>query len=428
MQKLLLLNLLSFYSLLTFSQAIDSVSISHCKYFTPPITEYGYTVDSFDARDLKINSWFYDSLWQPTQRSLFTYSNSGKLLYEVIEENADTGWITRRNYFYTYDGSDSLTEDKWFYYYYTSGAVSSTYAQKKTYQRDTINPRVTLVNFNYIDSTASWDSSSVYISSFDSLNKIILEEFYYRNQSGNFDLNDFIEFYYLPGGDLDYSLHSEFNSLTKEQRIYTPSGLLFEVVDSSWNYQLLQFDARMYEQNYYDSVNNLIGHSTNLILSGGMIDQLDTASYQYNDLNRLLVYSFQASGGGGYEGSYVYDSLQVMIQSHRCGWNHGDGLNCQDCDYTYFKAPFNPVVSEFSQPAFEIYPNPAELSFNITSDEKSIDHIAIDIYNLLGESVFFQKTGIQSGWKIEMPTEAAGIYFVHLTTSSGISVQKVLIK
>lgn len=426
MRVQLLIAFLAIFSQNIFSQSIDSVSVAYCRYFYPPITEYGYTVDSFDTQHLKRNSWLYDSLWQPIQRTIYSYSNSEEPTHMMVEENQDTAWIVRRETFNIYDSQDSLIDNSWFYYYYSSGIITSTYGQKKSILRDTIDRSATTWNFNYIDSITTWDTTSIFISAFDSLFRINQEDFFYRGGSGNFQLTNTIEYFYLPTGSLDYTINSYSNSIDKIQNIYYPTGFIFQRVDSSWNFQSQQWNARKIEEYYYDSNYNVIAHSNNLIIDS-LFSCLDTSSYQYDIFNNQIAYSFQSCDGGGNEGSFVLDSLQLLIHSHNCSWNHGDGYNCQDCDYTYYKGPFNQDILEKSQNVFSIFPNPAASFITLKGNWSMEENILIEIYNTLGVAIKFPLTKEKTELQVDISFLHPGLYFVMVTNSKGSFVQKLVL-
>ncbi|CAN5562190.1 hypothetical protein BH11BAC1_BH11BAC1_04040 [soil metagenome] len=426
MPKKLLIVFLLFISRQVFSQTIDSVKVAHCKYFYAPTTSYGNTVDSFDTQKLIRNSWMYDSLWQPVQRTIFTYSGSGQMVHKIEEENSDTAWAIFQETFNSYNNHDSLVENKWFYYYYTAGLLSSTYGRKTKYLYDTLLHNLTRIDFNYIDSIASWDTSYFNISNFDSLNRIALQEFYYRGPDGNFHLSNTYDFFYLPGGLLDYRINLNSNSMDKYQYTYYPAGYLYQMVQNSWNYQTQQWFPRIIEEYYYDSSFNLIAHSNNLIIDS-MLAFLDSSSCQYDEFNNQVSYMYQSNTGGGNEGTFMYDSLQILAHSHQCSWNHGDGLSCQDCDYSYFKGPFNQGLMELSQRSIAIYPNPAEYFFMITGNWNRDENISLKIYNTLGKEIEFFVEKVSVGFKVDISFLNHGIYFVNISDKNQSYTEKLVV-
>jgi hypothetical protein len=424
--KRILFFLLLFYSRVCNGQTIDSIVVSNCKWFAPPDSGTSVRVDSFDVNHLLINSNSYylssDSTWNEHDRVLNTYSNSNFLLQQAKQKWIDTAWITYDETINQYDSDDSLIENYWFYYDYYSGALSFTQGHRYTYSRDTINHTTTTLYRNYVDSLARWDNSYLFLYKYDSLQRLSVQLRFYPDTSGNLVLNDSIEYFYLTNDSLDYFIQNSFTSLGLEQYNYNTDGFLFKILHNAWNYQTHKWDAKSFDQNYYDSSYNITASTWHMYIDT-LIDWCgDSAAYQYDSFNHQIYRSFQSCGGGGSEGYSIYDNSEIIRHKHFCSWSHGGNYQCSDCDFTYFTAPFHNEVLEIERNNFQLYPNPATNSFtinNFSTNEKLI----VVIVNVMGEIVYAKNLFGKNEYSVGADL-AKGIYFVRVNDA----VQKLIIE
>jgi uncharacterized delta-60 repeat protein len=88
----------------------------------------------------------------------------------------------------------------------------------------------------------------------------------------------------------------------------------------------------------------------------------------------------------------------------------------------------SPETKGMLTPATFIYPNPSNGSFSINSEEPIS---AIDIVNALGEKVYSFNQPVDggvSGISVDLSAHAAGIYFIRLKTSIGVTNHKLIIQ
>jgi len=90
----------------------------------------------------------------------------------------------------------------------------------------------------------------------------------------------------------------------------------------------------------------------------------------------------------------------------------------------------NLLTSPFSNAEFDVFPNPAHQSINVTINDNIGGSSNLSISNILGESVYNKKiTGDESISKLDVSGLKPGFYFVRLTDDSGRSgVRKIIIQ
>jgi glucose/arabinose dehydrogenase len=78
-----------------------------------------------------------------------------------------------------------------------------------------------------------------------------------------------------------------------------------------------------------------------------------------------------------------------------------------------------------------IYPNPNEAVFTISFTNKIAQHIDISVSNILGQTIFEEGNNFDKG-KHQIPVElnqkSAGVYFLHLKTTEGMTTKMFVVK
>ena len=87
----------------------------------------------------------------------------------------------------------------------------------------------------------------------------------------------------------------------------------------------------------------------------------------------------------------------------------------------------NSAVNELTQleAQVNIYPNPSQGKFAITSDRFKIENV--EVYNVMGEKIYSKQSSHEQETQINISSESQGIYFVRVNTSMGIVSKKVLL-
>jgi uncharacterized repeat protein (TIGR03803 family) len=96
---------------------------------------------------------------------------------------------------------------------------------------------------------------------------------------------------------------------------------------------------------------------------------------------------------------------------------------------TLVNAPVVTAMSEVSEPQnITVYPNPSNGRFTIESSV--VGHRSVEIYNVLGESVFSQYSIPSTKYSIDISNQPLGVYFlkVYNTQQQTISTQKIVIQ
>lgn len=86
----------------------------------------------------------------------------------------------------------------------------------------------------------------------------------------------------------------------------------------------------------------------------------------------------------------------------------------------------NPIDAQM-----EVFPNPNTGTFTLVFYPENTDRIQIQLFNVLGEQVYFSSPGVTPGKILEVvsPEKAeAGIYFLRVSTGSKYFVKKIIIK
>ena len=85
-------------------------------------------------------------------------------------------------------------------------------------------------------------------------------------------------------------------------------------------------------------------------------------------------------------------------------------------------------ISDFSPEVFRIYPNPSKNIFNISA--KAINHFHFNVTDITGKIVVERTKVIvkNNGYMLNMGNHASGIYFLNVTTESGKTTKKLILK
>lgn len=75
----------------------------------------------------------------------------------------------------------------------------------------------------------------------------------------------------------------------------------------------------------------------------------------------------------------------------------------------------------------KVFPNPSKGAFVVTTTEAGFEVSDIKVMDALGKQVTFQSTGMQEGIQLDLTSQPAGIYFIHVSINGNWSAHKVQI-
>jgi uncharacterized repeat protein (TIGR03803 family) len=192
-----------------------------------------------------------------------------------------------------------------------------------------------------------------------------------------------------------------------------------------------------YKHIYDCTISPYTGEMGTLTLSGNLLYGL-TYGAGVNDLGN--IFSIDTSGSG-YEDLVDFDSFSKPYGAHPYGslissGNVFYGMTQEGGGEYGVIFSYNTLLTSIqglseTSGIMNIYPNPSTGKFQVTGIKSQVSNI--EVYNLLGEKVFNSEirtlpTDRQGeGSEIDFTNHPDGIYFIHVNTSEGTEVKKIII-
>jgi hypothetical protein len=134
-------------------------------------------------------------------------------------------------------------------------------------------------------------------------------------------------------------------------------------------------------------------------------------------LCKFDVFNMPATGG------YGIDATKMKIRFVTDHWQEGDGFELEY--WTILGINQNSGLSDIN-----VYPNPATnfLNVELTSEAQNIDMNVVDMSGKILYSNTVSHNGGSQIYKVPVSNLASGIYFLHMNTPSGKTIQKFIVK
>ncbi|MBX2960348.1 MAG: fibronectin type III domain-containing protein [Flavobacteriales bacterium] len=148
--------------------------------------------------------------------------------------------------------------------------------------------------------------------------------------------------------------------------------------------------------------------------------------------NQSLTLNAPAGGPYGYSWSTSESTSSITVDTASLGGNGTYNITVSVIDFStmcIYNDAINVTFSictgikENSSIGFAVYPNPTNGMLTIRADEKG----TVEITNLQGK-VVYKNTLNSTSQVINLSENAKGVYFVSITTSKGVEVQKIVIQ
>jgi hypothetical protein len=208
--------------------------------------------------------------------------------------------------------------------------------------------------------------------------------------------------------------------------------------DDSTNVFLMKVNAdgdTVWTRTYGDGAQDEAFHFSKMPDGGYLLPGVSTSYTNTTDSTQMLIVRTDSSGHSGcheQDGHPIIDTTnfitqtlnftftsgltEAVVTSISLAWNE----SAEDaCLYT--------GVNEITTDAIDVYPNPASGIVNIVNRNSGIDKI--EMYNLLGESIFTKTFSLPSlETSIDVSGYLPGIYFITVSTASSSTTKKVIIQ
>ncbi len=185
--------------------------------------------------------------------------------------------------------------------------------------------------------------------------------------------------------------------------------------------------------------------------------------YESNENNNTDVSSFQItvtttytittssnpSNGGSTTGGGIYTQGQSCTVNATAtanslwqfdNWTENGNIVSNNSNYTFTVYNSRELVANFHDDGigfdnnyyknnFVIYPNPTNDEINILFTEKKNKKISININNVFGKMIYFEKdnSALEKLIKIDVSNFPSGIYFVNIQTPDGVITKKIIV-
>ena len=88
-------------------------------------------------------------------------------------------------------------------------------------------------------------------------------------------------------------------------------------------------------------------------------------------------------------------------------------------------------VDQFDETEINVYPNPATSFVNIEVTSDKAQQFNASVVDMMGKTVYIDQFNHDGGsgiYKINVNNLAKGVYFLHLNSENGQSVQKIVVR
>lgn len=406
---------------------------------------YGYSQDSATHQ------------WVVYARNKYTYDANNNQTNELGQQWFVNKWWNYFQYTYVYDLDNNMINETDLYYTDTTNICDNDYSLNRICTYDTNNNMTDSINQRWNYTSNSWANSTKYTFTYDT-NINMIKKLYQLSSGGVGWINDRQWTYtYNSHNDIKSELQSYFDGSTwnsSNQILYTYDiyynmiKALEKVINGSWvnSYQTIWT---------YDTNNNIISQLYQY-WNGNSWENNIICSCTY-DLNNNRTSVFQQNwNGSAWENAfityYTYNTNNNLIGEYRQSWVSGawenwcefiwticgDNNNCmrtQNFNYwdnnswvkndslITFCIPYTGIADEPQAKIseFEIFPNPANTSLTIESQQKSV----IEIFNIEGQIIkAFNNADKET--IIDISNLSSGVYIIKAKTDRGVAIKKFI--
>ncbi|MCR4826000.1 MAG: T9SS type A sorting domain-containing protein, partial [Bacteroidales bacterium] len=88
-------------------------------------------------------------------------------------------------------------------------------------------------------------------------------------------------------------------------------------------------------------------------------------------------------------------------------------------------------INQFDETEINVYPNPATSFVNVEVTSDEVQHFNASVVDMMGKTVYVDQFNHDGGtglYKINVNNLAKGVYFLHLNSENGKSVQKIVVR
>lgn len=354
--------------------------------------------------DSTLHSYYddWDSIWFTNQKTEYSYTSIGLIQEEISGDLYNNVWTPYWKKTYSYTPNNVLTDIVSFWWDYNTNGWMNNY--KQVYTHNALGQNTEIVHHYWNDSLSVWDNDykekytynsfgnwdSVYMYSWDhSANNWLLEMRAKVNYNSNQTMSNAI---------VQYWTGVIWMSVFKIEWAYDANSFLISETESEFDIQTLSF-IPSYRSLY---TNNSSGH---VLIEEG----------QYYDINAWVSnykneYTLDANNYIQIEISYWYDP-SIM------SWSVNGKIE-------YFYTNVTSVNDLVAKTTVKTYPNPASDVLIINSDDEISN---LRIFNINGQLVMSINPASKEA-TVDVSNFANGIYFVHVLSNKGNSVQKIIVQ
>jgi hypothetical protein len=344
------------------------------------------------------------STWVNSTLITNTYDLNNNQTSHLSQSWSGSEWLNEIKFTYTYDANNNQISNKeeiW------TGSYWFNYSQS-LYTYDANSNQIS--GLMQVWNNSTWENHSLYTYTYDANNHPIVYLFQYWN---GIDWDNFSQSTYTY--DENYNLTS--------------------VLRKTWNGSAWE-DS--WESTYtYDANSNLI-NELRQNWNGTTWENYWLDTYTYDENNNVLNYSWENWNGSSWvhclQINYTYDSDNLMQSNVLIWWNDtGSAIEEMDSTYYYFHTVLGVEERENKLECFSIFPNPNNGKFTIIGNNPVI---SVEIYNSLGELIFFEnnlsgEASMENGPtktkpQINISTLPRGVYFVRVLDETTVELGKLI--
>jgi len=336
------------------------------------------------------------NLPNPFWKTEYTYTSTG-LIHEVISGKFEGNvWTPLTKLSYVYGTNDDLTNKL----YYNWHSINNTWSNSRNdvYTYNALgDTSVVLIQF-WNSSNMDWVNSSKYSYTYDA--------------NGNVDVLSCCNFYSSYNCYDDYRVEFSYNSNQ------TVSSALVEIFDDYiWEYKNQYFWD-------YDANNFLISYTVTYLNTNSYV----LYSYTNNSTGHPVIEEVNVFHENNWTPSYKHENIlnsdnYILQKIHNSfDSNSSNWYVAKITDYFYHAlTSVNDIANNTS---VRTYPNPVSDVLIINSDDEISN---LRIFNITGQLVASFNPASKEA-TIDVSSFANGVYFVHVLSKDGNSVQKIIVQ
>lgn len=367
-----------------------------------------YTYDNLGNTTVELRKWWVFTAWENLEQIVNTYNIHNDRTESKNQSWQNNNWVTDGGYqnAYTYDANNKIIVDVEKRWNRDLGGLENSQKTDYTYSNNELK-EITYSSWDYVNRNWTYQEKYIYVwYNFDKEQplSIVIE----ANNYGKLETNERRTFTYtgnnyvgvadlLVAGNWEHAFRYTYSELDTYGS-YTSVGE--EYIDGNW----VNSDK---ETDIYDSKKNEISY-----IGEGWISNAWVKNYEYKYI-------------------YTYDINNNITSEIYQTWDNSTQLLRNYSKYVYSNYQIILDVPEIAADSqINMFPNPTNGRFAIQfmDTQQKTENRKVEIYNMLGEKIYFTNLKQQTTNEIDLSKSPKGIYMVQVSEGAKVYNRKIVVQ